>query len=53
MKLKEIISTTALSKPNDMDKFNFKDEKAAYKYIESVLTECSKVPIIYKGFFYR
>ena len=43
-KLKEVISTTTLSKPNDMDKFNFKDEKAAYKYIESVLTECSKVP---------
>ena len=36
-KLKEFISTTTISKPNDTDKFNFKDEKAAYKYIESVL----------------
>ena len=43
-KLKEFISTTTISKPNDIDKFNFKDEKAAYKYIESVLIECSKVP---------
>ena len=43
-KLKEVISTTTISKPNDIDKFNFKDEKAAYKYIESVLIECSKVP---------
>ena len=43
-KLKETISKTNFETPNDKEKFNFKDEKSAYKFIEGVVEECTKVP---------
>lgn len=39
--LKSILKDTTFEKPNDIDNFNFKDEKDAYNFIENVISECN------------
>jgi len=43
--LRDLIKEDNFSKNNDGDKFKFKDEKEAYKFIEETLEKCKKKPI--------
>ncbi|PRR81312.1 ferrous iron transport protein B [Clostridium vincentii] len=42
--LRNLIKENNFSKNNDSDKFKFKDEKEAYKFIEETLEQCKKKP---------
>lgn len=41
--LKEALKSMTLKTPNDSDKFNFKNEKEAYSFIEKVLSQSNKL----------
>lgn len=38
--LKDVLASSKFDLPNDVDNFNFKDEKAAYTYIEDIIEQC-------------
>lgn len=40
--LKDVLTSSKFDLPNDVDNFNFTDEKAAYTYIEDVIEQCKK-----------
>ena len=46
--LRDLIREDNFSKNNDSEKFKFKDEKEAYKFIEETLEKCKKKPEIDK-----
>ncbi|HEY5523867.1 MAG TPA: ferrous iron transport protein B [Clostridium sp.] len=46
--LRDLIREDNFSKNNDSEKFKFKDEKEAYKFIEETLENCKKKPEIDK-----
>ena len=46
--LRDLIREDNFSKNNDSEKFKFKDEKEAYKFIEETLDKCKKKPEIDK-----
>ena len=52
-KLKETIEKNNFTHIKDSNKFDFKDEKSAYKYIEKVIHNCLKEKNANKRYFNR